>query len=113
MKKLLFSFIPLDKLTKYDFSDQGPSFYLDDGVRRSGVYAGYHPDTNTQLLVIFSDSLTTRRREWFFSTIPNMDSEETTGARSEEYLHHTRGAIVRKNRVAGKDLLTKLEGSLA
>jgi len=76
------------------------------------AYIGYYHDIleDKHIQLIIGECEDSRgRTEWYFTFIPNMSQEEMQGLKQKEFEDILDNMFVRKNRVAGRDLLTKLE----
>lgn len=101
----LLSYVPMDYLLSFGFNYAETSAITSTkNGKLCSIHAAYYAPANTQILIGYIDS---HKREWFFDTIQNMSDEEMQGKRHEELYSHITNLPVRKNRIAGRDLLRK------
>lgn len=106
MHKILLSYVPLGCLISFGFNyaELCTAVNTKSG-KLCSIHAAYNQSTNTQIIIGYTEG---ERREWFFDAIPNMSDEDLQGSRNSEWCIHVVNLPVRKNRVAGRDLLQKL-----
>ncbi len=101
-----------EAIRKYGFKNK-PDFGADtiDG-KHLGVYFStyYSPNSKEYTRLIIGELKDKRgKTEWYFISIPELSRKDSLGPRNDEVTFILRNTIKRKNRVAGKNLKSRLE----
>jgi len=106
-EKMILDYVDVDTLIGFGFNYDEPSVFVPawEGKKGYTVHAGFYHLSETQILIGWTQG---KRREWFFDTIPKMSQERMQREGHEEWRGHVERLTTRKNRVAGRDLYSKL-----
>ncbi len=115
--KYLASYVNVNLLNQLGFNEYEPSFNFTRGagekMKSCRAHIGYYPEKESVLVIIRAqdENKKRKRREWFFDTVSSKGVYNLEGLQDgEKIMEICVNTVSRKNRIAGKDLETELEG---